>query len=86
MKLSQQHLKNIKNFSLLVNSIIPQINGPLPLIKFLSNILPDYCIFERSFFIKNILVLYIPKLCTLNPYYNAIINYRLSTYNNLFNE
>lgn len=84
-KLNQNQLRNIKNFSKLVNTIIPQIKGPTLLIKFLANILPDYCVFERAIFYRGHLVVYIPKLCTLNPFYEAIIQYRLSSYNSLFN-
>lgn len=79
-KFTQKQLKSIEKFSQLTNTIIPQLDKPLWLIKFLSKILPDYCIFERAYFYKGILIMYIPKLCGLNPYFNAIMYYRLSTY------
>ncbi len=81
MKYTTKQLENIEKFSRFISIIIPQFNNPMWLIRFLSNILPDYCVFERSLFVGNTLVLYIPKLCNLNPYFNAIIEYRLSTYN-----
>ena len=79
-KFTQKQLKNIEKFSQLINIIIPQLDKPLWLIKLLSKILPDYCIFERAYFCKGILIMYIPKLCVLNPYFRAIIDYKLSTY------
>lgn len=63
-----------------VNSIIPQFNGPKFFIKFLSKILPNYCVFEKSLFYKERLIVYIPKLCYLNPFFNSVMEYRLSSY------
>lgn len=82
-RFTQTQLKRIENFLKLINTIVPQINAPLPFIILLSKILPDYCPFERTIYIGNTLVLYIPKLCMLNPFFQAILNYRLSTYKNL---
>ena len=79
-KFSKIQIERIRKFSQLINTIIPQISGPQWLIKVLSKILPDYCVFEKSIFINGILILYIPKLCQLNPLFNAILEYRLSTY------
>lgn len=77
---SKKQRERIEKFSLLVNNIIPQIDSPKWIIALLSKILPDYCIFERSYYINGILVLYIPKLCQFNPFFYAIVKYRLSTY------
>lgn len=76
-------LERIEKFYNTVNKIIPQINAPLPLIKVLSKILPDFCPFERTYYVGNTLVLFIPKLCVLNPLFNSILNYRISTYKDL---
>jgi hypothetical protein len=73
-------LKRIEKFLKLINTIIPQIGAPKLFIIFLSKILPDYCIFERSIYIGGTLVLYIPQLCRFNPFFEAIMEYRLSTY------
>lgn len=76
-KLNESQLNRIKKFE----ELWPQINGPIWLIKFLSSIIPQYCVFERVIFSKNgTLLCYIPKLCYLNPLFKAILNYRLSTY------
>lgn len=86
MKKNQFNLKQlerIEKFYNTVNKIIPQINAPLPIIKVLSKILPDFCPFERTIYIGSTLVLYIPKLCHFNPLFNSILNYRISTYDDL---
>lgn len=80
MELSPSQNQRAENFSLFLNNIIPQFDGPMWLIKILSGLLPDYCLFERSIFFKGILILYIPKLCQLNPFFKGIVKYRLSTY------
>jgi hypothetical protein len=80
-RFTPKQLERIENFSKLTNTIIPQIGAPKQFIIFLSKILPDYCIFERTIYIGSTLVLYVPQLCRLNPFFEAIMQYRLSTYN-----
>lgn len=54
---------------------LPQWSLPSPLLNLLAKTLPDSCPFETVWKLPgtNIIVVYIPSLCCLNPFYNAIM-------------
>ena len=72
---SLRQIKLIKQWNQLVNTLVPQVNPPWakPLIVYLAKILPDHCTFNKSIWIKGVLVVYIPTLCSLNPLFEAIL-------------
>lgn len=67
----------------LVDKLIPKLTPSDYWLKKLDNLLPDRCVFERTVRYKGVLVLYIPSLCQLNPFYHSIMSYRLEKIHNL---
>lgn len=76
--LTIKQIKRLQFWQQKVLPLIPSFYGPKPFVKFLSDVLPDYCSFNRTIFWGNKLVCYIPTLCSLNPWYLAIIEHRLA--------
>lgn len=74
-----RQIKLIKKWNSLVSKLIPQINPAWakPLVKFLARKLPDHCTFNKSLWVKGVLVVYIPTLCNLNPLFEAILDEKL---------
>lgn len=58
-------------------SALPQVPGPLWLLKALDRALPTACPFERAIWRKGQLVCYVPSLCQLNPFYESLFEYRM---------
>lgn len=54
----------------------PALSAPIWLLQILDAILPTYCIFQQSIWLKGRLICYIPSLCQLNPFYDALLEYR----------
>jgi hypothetical protein len=54
----------------------PQIGGPLWLLSLLDAILPQSCPFHKAYWVRGWLILYIPVLCRLNPFYDALYEHR----------
>lgn len=81
MKLNQIQNQKVENFYENLSKIIPQRKtAPQWFISLLSLIIPHRCIFERTIFFNGILILYIPQLCRLNPFFNLILEHRLNSY------
>lgn len=73
--LTDKQIARLKAFYKLSKKM-PKLNEPRWLVRMLSRALPDYCIFARQSFICDKLWLFIPELCSLNPWFDAINNYR----------
>ncbi|MEC4817946.1 MAG: Mo-dependent nitrogenase C-terminal domain-containing protein, partial [Scytonema sp. PMC 1069.18] len=54
--------------------------------RFLCKIIPSQCPFERNIKLFNRLVIHIPPLCKLNPFYYQLISLRLRCLSYLIDE
>lgn len=55
----------------------PKLSRPRKLVVALSNFFPESCPFERTVRLNGTLIVFIPALCQFNPYYEAIMDYRM---------
>lgn len=79
--LSLEQENSVNSFYNFLDKLPKAHSAPQWFIKLLSSILPHKCIFEKAIFNKNgKLVLYIPQLCKLNPFFDLIMEYRLKSY------
>jgi len=74
-----QKIREQKFYDLL-SRFCPRFYRPLWLVRLFSDILPGTCPFERTIFYKDRLILFVPQLCVLNPFYYAIMDFRLKDY------
>lgn len=79
-ELNDLQAERAKRFDKFLSSLPQFEKAPNWLIMSLSTIIPPYCIFKRTIFIKGKLICYIPELCKVNPFYNLIIQYRMNSY------
>ncbi|MGL4568282.1 MAG: Mo-dependent nitrogenase C-terminal domain-containing protein [Fusobacteriaceae bacterium] len=75
--MSKAQYHRADRFDEVVEKYFPQWDCPLFILKILDRILPSYCVFQKTIFIGDILVLYIPSLCKLNPFYLRLLEYRV---------
>jgi len=81
-KLTLKQRKNIQNWEEMVKKL-PKFNKPMFLIRFLARIMPDHCIFRRQVYWRGYLIVFIPTLCGLNPWFDAIIEEKVWQLENL---
>lgn len=55
---------------------IPNLKGNTLILSTLSKILPEACPFQKAYWFRGRLIVFIPSLCQLNPFYGAILDYR----------
>lgn len=77
MRLTQKQRKKIEMWDNFVSSL-PKFSKPHKLIEILAKLLPDRCIFHREIYYNGVLILYIPSLCGLNPWFDAIVEEKLN--------
>jgi len=59
---------------------LPKLGAPLPLLRLMDWLLPTSCAFNKAIWFRGKLVYYVPVLCQLNPFYDALADYRLEKY------
>lgn len=74
--LTEKQAERVKKWEKLTG-LIPQWENPRWLVQFLAEKLPDRCIFHTEITWRSHLIIYIPTLCGLNPWFNAIIAQKL---------
>ena len=57
---------------------LPNWEPPHWLLVRMDRFFPYKCQFERTVRVSGVLIYYVPALCRLNPYFNAIMRYRES--------
>jgi hypothetical protein len=56
----------------------PQLDCPKWFLKVLDKVIPDGgCPLYQEWYIGNQLIVYIPQLCGLNPFYKALVEHRM---------
>lgn len=58
----------------------PAFSAPIWWLNIMDRLLPSYCIFQRCITIRGKLICFIPSLCQLNPWYEALLEYRINEY------
>lgn len=79
MKLTEAQLRRLTAWHQWVEAYLPALSAPIWLLQLLDAILPTYCIFQRTIWLKGRLICYIPSLCRLNPFYDSLFEYRAKT-------
>lgn len=77
---TKNQLARLDTYYALCECIIPQWSAPLWLLEALDRLLPNICTFNKAFWIGDTLVLYVPILCGFNPFYKALLQYRIDKY------
>jgi len=75
-KFTDTQLKLISNWHKFIYDYWPSWPAPIWFLAILDAILPTACVFNTAKWYKGRLVLYVPALCALNPFYEALFTYR----------